>query len=111
MADVDGADRSEVKSEDGVVEGLSRSLEEWRTRIDELLVHIDLAGHEVRDGLSKQVELIENIYLAARSQLPDVRRDATANVKSLCEGTEKLVQDLAEVYQAAEAALSRSHAK
>ncbi len=93
------------------VERLNRTLDEWRGRIDELLVQVDLAGHEVRDTLRKQIDATENAYLAARSQLSQVRQDATNDAGSLCEGTEKLIRDLQHVYEAAAAALKRGSGK
>jgi hypothetical protein len=100
-------DRLTDESDDDVVERLGHALDGWRARIDALLVQIDLAGHEVRDRVRKDIDLSENVYLAARSRLSDAHGDATSNVKTLCAGTEKLLRDLRAAFQAAEAAFHR----
>jgi outer membrane protein TolC len=92
-------------------ETLSSTLDGWRARIDELLVQFDLAEHEVRDRVRKHIDVTENVYLAARSQLADARRDAHADVETVCRGTEKLIRDLQQAFQAAEAAFHRVHAE
>jgi hypothetical protein len=101
------SDRVANDSDGAGVEALSRTLDGWRARIDELLVQIDLAGHEVRDRLRKDIDLTENVYLAARSRLSDARRDAHADVTTVCSGTERLIGDLQHAFQAAEAAFRR----
>ena len=89
------------------VEVPSPTLNGWRTRLDEVLVQADLAGHEARDRVRRHVNLAENVYLAARSRLSDARRDAHPEVKTVRSGTERLVRDLQRVFEAAEAALRR----
>ncbi len=111
MPEMTRTDRPENESEHDVTERLSRTLDEWRGRIDELLVQFDLAGLEMREKLGRHRDQVENAYLAARSRLSEVRRDATHNANSLCEGTEKLIGDLQHVYEAAEAALHRDPAR
>jgi len=107
MPELASTDRPQNESEHDVIERLSRTLDEWRGRIDELMVQFDLAGLDVRERLGKHRDQVENAYLAARSRLSDVHRDATSNVNSFWEGTEKLVRDVQSVYEAAEAALHR----
>jgi len=107
MPELVKSEHPEKESAPDEVEKLGHSLDEWRARIDELLVQVDLAGLEGRDVVRKYVDLTENAYLAARSQFSDVRRDAATNVNTLCEGTDKLIQDLQRVYESAEAALRR----
>ena len=104
-------DRVTNESDDDSVETLSRTLDSWRARIDELLVQFDLAGHEVRDQVRKQIDVTENVYLAARSRLSDVHRDADFNIKTLCGGTERLIRDLQQAFEAAEAAFHRGRAE
>ena len=60
------------------LEQMSRTLDEWRARIDGLLVQVDLASLDVRDELRQHVHIIENVYLAAKSQLVAIREDVTA---------------------------------
>ena len=73
-----GAD--EIPEEDtdaeGVVESISRTLDQCRTRIDELLVQIDLAKLDVREEVDHQINVAQNAYLAARSKLSEARLDA-----------------------------------
>jgi len=99
------------ESEKDMAERLGRTLDGWRGRIDELLVQLDLAGLEVRDEVRSRIDVTENIYLAARSRLSEVKRDAGASVSSICEASEKLVRDLKNAYEAAEAALHRTPAR
>ena len=107
----EASDRVSNDSDEDTVEILSRTLDGWRARIDELLVQFDLAGHEVRDQARKNIDLAENVYLAARSRLSDAHRDAHSNIKTVCGGTEKLIVDLQEAFQAAEAAFRRGRAE
>ncbi len=99
------------ESDDALVERLGHTLDGWRTRIDELWVQFDLAGLDLRDQVRKRIDVTENVYLAARSRFSDVRRDATSNVKGLCEGTETLLGDLKLLYASAEAAFNRGRAE
>ena len=85
---------------DGDVGTVSRTLDGWRARIDELLVQIDLGGHDVRDRVRKEIDLTENAYLAARSRLSDVPADVHADITTVME-------DLQRAFQAAEAAFHR----
>jgi hypothetical protein len=96
-----------VTNDSDAVEMPSPTLNGWRTRIDELLVQADLARHEVRDRIRRDVDLAENVYLAARSRLSDARRDAHVEVKTVRSGSERLVRDLQRAFAAAEAALRR----
>jgi hypothetical protein len=107
MSEQKTGDRMTNDLDGDAVEMLSGTLNSWRARIDELLVQADLAGHEVRDRVRKHVDIAENVYLAARSRLSDARRDAHEDVKTVRSGTERLVSDLQQAFEAAEAALRR----
>ena len=111
MSEQKASDRLTNDSDGDAVETLSRTLDGWRARIDGLLVQFDLAGHEVRDRVRKHIDRTENVYLAARSGLSDARRDAHADVKTVCSGTERLIRDLQQAFQAAEAAFNRGRAE
>jgi hypothetical protein len=76
------------------MERLDRGLDEWRTRIDELLVQVDLAALSVRDELRRRMTITENIYLAARSRLADAHHDAGAAACALGQDVESLLSDL-----------------
>jgi hypothetical protein len=91
------------------VEKLAQALNEWRTRTEELLVYLDLAALNVRDAVRKRLEVTENVYLAARSQLATARQDDEANFKSTREGVEQLITDLRRACDAMEAVVRRAN--
>jgi len=107
MTEVTNTDQPKVDTQPLTVEQLSRWLDEWRGRIDELLVQVDLAALDVRDELRKQVNLVENAYLAARSQLEEVGKDVKGNVGSTRDRVQKLLYDLRQVFDATDAAVRR----
>ena len=90
------------------VERLERLLDEWRGRIDELLVQVDLASKDASGSLRAQATAAQNAYLAARNQLARIPRDAGANIGALRSGVEKLLDDLRNAYESAEATSRRS---
>ena len=89
------------------VERLEHLLAEWRARIDELLVQADLASKDVAEAVRSQVAVAENAYLAAKSRLKEMPRDAGANLGSLRTGFDKLVGDMRGAYDSAEAVIRR----
>lgn len=89
------------------VERLEQLLEEWRGRIDDLLVQADLASKDVRATVRAQVEVAENAYLAAMNRLRDLPKDATGNLGSVRDGVDKLIDDMRQAYQSAEAVIRR----
>jgi hypothetical protein len=89
------------------VERLEQLLDEWRERIDELLVQADLASKDVGESVRAKAALAENAYLAAKSRLREMPRDAGANLGSLRDGIEKLLDDIRQAYQSAEAVIRR----
>ena len=90
-----------------VMESVSRTLEEWRARIDELKVQAELAKLEVRERAVKQVDLAQNVCLAAFSKLSDARHDAGANADTLRQGFQELLQDIKKAFEAAQAVIAR----
>jgi len=90
------------------LERLRRTLDDWRGRIDELMVRVDLADLDVRDELRKRADVTQNAYLAAKKRLSDLPSDVGANVGTLVKGLEKLLADLRQAYEAAEAVVRRS---
>ena len=107
MAKQGTSDPVKKESDGDAVESLNRALEGLGARIDGLLVQFDLAGDEVRDRVRANIDLTENVYLAARSRLVDVPRDASVSLKTFRGGVEKLIQDLQAAFEAAEAAFRR----
>ncbi len=90
-----------------ILEQLGRSLDEWRARIDELIVQVDLADLGIREEVRKRLNVTENAYLAARNRLSDVPSGVGSNLGSLVKGLEQLLADLGQAYQAAEAVVRR----
>ena len=96
------------KDDQDTLARISRSLDEWRGRIDELIVQADLASLEIRDEVRKRLDITENVYLAARSRLSNARRDAESNVASLHRGMDQLLEDVRQAYESAQAVVRRS---
>jgi hypothetical protein len=109
MAEDSSTDQVETETENDTVAKLAHVLTEWRTRTDALLVDLDLAALNVRDVVRKRLEVTENVYLAAKSQLATARADAEANFKSAREGVEQLITDLRRACEAMEAVVRRAH--
>lgn len=103
------AEKAEKAHEDKehVVEDMTSRLDQWRGRIDELKVQVDLAKLDVRGQAQKQVEVAQNACLAAYSKLKDARRDATENAQTLRQGVEKLLEDIKKAFEAAQAVITR----
>jgi len=103
-------DQSSSQGEAGI-DRLERLLEEWRGKIDELLVQVDLASKDVSEDVRKRATAAENAYLAAKNRLREIPKDAGSNVALLRGGVEKLFDDLRQAYQSAEAAVLRSRSE
>ena len=96
-------------SDDGsTVERLERLLDDWRGRIDELLVQANLASKDVSETVRSQANAAQNALLAAKNQLAKIPKDAGSNLGSLRSGVEKLLDDLRKAYESAEASIRRS---
>jgi molecular chaperone GrpE (heat shock protein) len=108
MTDATNTNQPKVATQPLTVEQLNRTLDEWRGRIDELLVHVDLAELDMRDELRSRINQVENAYLAAKSQFEEVGKDVRADVGAARERVQKLLHDLRQVYDATEAAVRRS---
>ena len=90
-----------------VAESVNRALNEWRTRIDELKVQVDLAKLDVRERATKQLDVAQNVCLAAFSMLSDARHDAAVNADTLREGVEQLLHDIKRAFEAAQGVIDR----
>lgn len=96
-------------SEDGAtIERLERLLDDWRGRIDELLVQANLASKDVSEAIRSQANTAQNALLAAKNQLARIPKDAGSNIGSLRSGVEKLIEDVRNAYESAEATIRRS---
>jgi hypothetical protein len=99
---------NDAKTRHDAIQQLGRSLDEWRAKIDKLMVQLDLANLDLRDEIRKRLDTTQNVYLAARSRLSEARQDADSNLSSLRLGLEQLLRDLGEAYGAAEAVVRRA---
>ncbi len=102
---VDGA-TSEAKAD--LFERIGRALDEWRARIDQLVVQLDLANLDLRDEVRKNLDATQNAYLAAHSKLADARRDACSGLHSVKTSLEKLLGDLTRTFEETQAAIRRA---
>jgi hypothetical protein len=93
------------------VERLEQLLEEWRGRIDELLVQVDLASKDLSEDVRDRATAAQNAYLAAKNKLREIPKDAGSNLGSLRRGVEQLLDDLRQAYQSAEAAIRRGRSE
>ena len=86
---------------------MTGSLDQWRSRIDELKVQVDLARLDTRERATKQLDIAQNACLAAYSKLREAGRDAVTNADTLREGVQKLLNDVKEAFEAAQAVITR----
>ncbi len=91
-----------------VFERVGRMLDEWRGKIDELVVQLDLANLDLRDEVRKNLDAVQNAYLAAHSKLSDAKGDARSSLHTLETGLEKLLRDVALTFEEAQVALRRA---
>ncbi len=103
-----GIEESKGESQRPGIEEIGRALDGWRSRIDELMVQLDLGNLDMRDEIRRRLDVTQNVYLAARSRLSDARRDADANLSTIRLALEQLLRDLSAAYDAAEAVVRRS---
>jgi hypothetical protein len=90
-----------------LVTSMTGSLDQWRTRIDELKVQVDLAKLDTRERATKQLDIAQNACLAAYSKLREAGHDAVTNADTLREGLQKLLNDVKEAFEAAQAVITR----
>ncbi len=84
-----------------------RILDDWRTRIDELKVQVDLAKLDLRDGTVKQLDLARNVNSVAASKLRDAYLDAARTAETLRVGVHEFLHDINEAFDAVQAVISR----
>jgi hypothetical protein len=92
----------------GRVDALQQALGGWRTRLDELRVQLDLGTLDLRDEVHKQLEVTENSYLAARSQLARIPGDTAGSLRATLDGVEAALADLRRAYDDVVAVLRRA---
>jgi hypothetical protein len=100
---------SEAKSD--VFERVGRTLDEWRAKIDELVVQLDLANLDLRVEVRKNLDATQNAYLAAHSKLSDARGDACLSLHTLETNFQKLLRDLRLTFEETQVAVRRAREK
>ena len=90
-----------------LAEALQETLTQWRARIDELIVQIDLANMGLRDELSKQLNGAENAGLAARAGLTSAVHDLASGATAQRDAVTLMLQDLRRAVQGARQAFER----
>lgn len=101
-------DQVERETTSNVFERIGRTLDEWRARVDDLVVQLDLANLDLRDEIRKSTDAAQNAYLAAHSKLSDARGGACLSVQALQASLEKLFHDLTVAFGETQAAVKRT---
>ena len=104
----DQIEHGTTEARSDVFERVGRMLDEWRGKIDELVVQLDLANLDLRDEVRKNLDAVQNAYLAAHSKLSDTKGDARSSLHTLETGLEKLLRDVALTFEEAQVALRRA---
>ncbi len=94
-------DESRSEAEQAMLDRLDHSLGSWHDRIDELRQQLDLTELDIRDEVRRRIDATDNVYLAARSRLVDLRHAATSDLGTMCRAVEHLVHDLEQAYRSA----------
>ncbi len=81
-------------------------LDNWKARVDELWVQLDLAKLEMCDQAALQLELARHVNQVATPKLRDAYHDALANTEILRDGVEKLLRDVKDVFDAVQGAIA-----
>jgi methyl-accepting chemotaxis protein len=90
-----------------LTESLTKTVDQWKARIDQLRVQVDLARLDLRASATKHLDVAQNACLAATSRLRDARHDTAANTETLRDGVEKILHDVKEAFDAAKAVVDR----
>ncbi len=89
------------------VNEVMRRLDAWKTRIDELMVQVDLAKLDLREEAAKQLDLARNVNHVAASKLRVAYEDAASNADTLRQGVLEFLHDVDEAFDAVQAVISR----
>ena len=102
-----GGDTVRQEDKTQLVESMVGTLDQWRSRIDELKVQADLAKLDARERATKQLDIAQNACLAAYSKLREARHDAAVNADTFRDIVQKLLHDVGEAFEAAQAVIAR----
>jgi hypothetical protein len=105
MSTMNASDDHEDKG--SVTESLTKTVDQWKARIDELRVQVDLAKLDVRESATKHLDVAQNARLAATSRLREARHDTAVNAGTLRDGVDKILHDLKDAFDAAKAVIDR----
>jgi phage shock protein A len=86
---------------------LQASLADWRGRIDELLVQLDLASMEVRQAFQSELARMENARLALRSGVGYARGDLASVVPADRAAIAEALREIERAFKAARASVER----
>jgi len=102
-----GGDTAQQEEKSQLVESTTGTLDQWRSRIDELTVQVDLAKLDARERATKQLDIAQDACLAAYPKLREALPDAAVNADTLREGVQQLLHDVKEAFEAAQAVIAR----
>ena len=80
-------------------------LDDWKARVDELWVQLDLAKLKMREQAALQLELAHHVNQVTAPELRHAYRDALENTEILRDGVESLLQDVKDVFAAVQGAM------
>jgi hypothetical protein len=89
------------------IERLEHTLREWRTRIDDLKVQLDLGAMQTKDKVTKQLNVAQNAYLAARSSLSRAQAPG-CDLAAVRADVRRVLHDLKAAYDAVVQVVQRS---
>ncbi len=82
-------------------------LDNWRARIDEIRVQVDLAKLDLRDEAERQLDLARTVNSVAALKLRDAYEDAAGTAETLRLGVHEFLHDVNEAFDAVQAVVSR----
>jgi hypothetical protein len=80
---------------------------DWKTRIDELRVQVDLAKLDLRDEAARQLDLACTVNSVGASKLRDAYQDAASTAETLRLRVHEFLHDINEAFDAVQAVISR----
>ena len=78
-----------------------------KQRLDFLKLRLELARLDARDIEQQQLDIAQNVCLAAYPKTRQMGRDVAATAGALAHGVEQLVHDVQRAIEAAEAVIAR----
>ena len=94
-------DLNRSEAEHAMLERLEHSRDSRHDCIDDLRRLLDLTELDIRDENRRRVHITDNVSLAARSRLADLRHAATSDLSGMCRALEHLILELERAYRSA----------